>query len=159
MITKLARNLGQQPGPRAAAVAALLPLGVRSRSESHASDLAGRPGRGGRPIVVMGTPRGGTTTVLRVLGRALQAPAVFEPFGFNHLELATFSAANESFSLGLPIEESRQLVRMRERVVRIPQHYVLECDESIRSFRRVPPACMKQLADRMHLVDRDEPIA
>ena len=108
MITKLARNLGQQPGPRAAAVAALLPLGVRSRSESHASDLAGRPVRGGRPIVVMGTPRGGTTTVLRVLGRALQAPAVFEPFGFNHLELATFSAANESFSLGLPIEESRQ---------------------------------------------------
>ena len=84
-----------------------MPFGVQSRSERHHSDLDRPRAEEGGPVVVLGTPRGGTTTIFRTLGRLLNRPALFEPFGFNHLDLASFHGANEAFSLGLPLEESR----------------------------------------------------
>jgi hypothetical protein len=90
----------RHPTMRAALVGALMPLGVRSRSEPHASDLSPEQDDLGQPVIVLGTPRGGTTTVQGRIARALGRRSIFEPFGVNHLDLRTFGDANRLFRMG-----------------------------------------------------------
>jgi hypothetical protein len=97
--------LQRQPSLRAALAAAAMPLGVRSKSEPHVSDLAHEPNDQGGAVVVLGTARGGTSTVQARIAKALRVRSVFEPFGDNHLELETFAEANRLFRLGGAAEQ------------------------------------------------------
>lgn len=97
---ELLRWWRRHPTARAALIGALAPLGVRSRSEPHDSDVSPERDDLGQPVVVLGTPRGGTTTVQGRIARALGRRSIFEPFGVNHLALRTFGEANQLFRMG-----------------------------------------------------------
>lgn len=99
----------RQPDWRARVGAAMMPLGLKSQSDLHGTSAVAGEHTSGRPIIILGSPRGSTTTMMRRVARVAGRPFVFEPIGFNDLGLASHAAANHYFRLGISTEEHEGL--------------------------------------------------